>query len=64
MSSHVFFRSLNPFSLILSDLLTYFAVYNVPFMMECCRRTEADKKGEFIFITTFLLFVVMYFCKQ
>lgn len=27
------------------DLLTYFANQNLPFMMECCRRTEADKKG-------------------
>lgn len=27
------------------DLLTYFAQQNVPFLMECCRRTEADKKG-------------------
>jgi UDP-N-acetylglucosamine pyrophosphorylase len=26
-------------------LLTYFAQRNVPFMMECCERTEADKKG-------------------
>eukprot|EP01038_Epipyxis_sp_PR26KG_P010417 gene10417-13993_t len=27
------------------DLLSYFASTNVPFLMECCRRTEADKKG-------------------
>jgi phosphoglucomutase len=27
------------------DLLSYFAAKEVPFMMECCRRTEADKKG-------------------
>ena len=27
------------------DLLSYFAQKNVPFMMECCQRTEADKKG-------------------
>jgi hypothetical protein len=27
------------------DLLTYFAQSGMPFMMECCRRTEADKKG-------------------
>ena len=27
------------------DLLTYFASNNVPFLMECCARTEADKKG-------------------
>jgi len=27
------------------DLLTYFAQQNTPFMMECCERTEADKKG-------------------
>jgi phosphoglucomutase len=27
------------------DLLTYFAESNVPFLMECCQRTEADKKG-------------------
>ena len=27
------------------DLLTYFASQDVPFLMECCRRTEADKKG-------------------
>lgn len=26
-------------------MLTYFAGNNIPFMMECCRRTEADKKG-------------------
>ena len=27
------------------DLLTYFAQTNSPFMMECCERTAADKKG-------------------
>lgn len=27
------------------DLLSYFASNNFPFMMECCQRTEADKKG-------------------
>jgi len=27
------------------DLLTYFATAGLPFLMECCRRTEADKKG-------------------
>ena len=27
------------------DLLAYFASTNMPFMMECCERTEADKKG-------------------
>ncbi|CAE7769639.1 UGP1, partial [Symbiodinium microadriaticum] len=27
------------------DLLTYFAHSDVPFLMECCQRTEADKKG-------------------
>jgi UDP-N-acetylglucosamine pyrophosphorylase len=27
------------------DLLTYFATSGKPFLMECCRRTEADKKG-------------------
>lgn len=27
------------------DLLTYFAQKNSPFMMECCERTAADKKG-------------------
>ena len=26
-------------------LLTYFADSGSPFMMECCERTEADKKG-------------------
>merc|ERR1740138_658438 len=26
-------------------LLTYFAQSNKPFIMECCERTEADKKG-------------------
>jgi UDP-N-acetylglucosamine pyrophosphorylase len=28
-----------------SDLLSYFATRNLPFMMECATRTEADKKG-------------------
>mmetsp|Transcript_10483 Transcript_10483/g.14465 ORF Transcript_10483/g.14465 Transcript_10483/m.14465 type:complete len:1069 (+) Transcript_10483:63-3269(+) len=28
-----------------TDLLAYFASANMPFMMECCTRTEADKKG-------------------
>lgn len=27
------------------DLLSYFAAQGMPFMMECCQRTEADKKG-------------------
>ena len=27
------------------DLLTYFASKDYPFLMECCKRTEADKKG-------------------
>ena len=27
------------------DLLSYFASHNLPFLMECCTRTEADKKG-------------------
>jgi hypothetical protein len=27
------------------DLLTYFAQNELPFLMECCERTEADKKG-------------------
>ena len=27
------------------DLLSYFADQNLPFLMECCTRTEADKKG-------------------
>eukprot|EP01034_Spumella_vulgaris_P043242 gene43242-53675_t len=26
------------------DILTYFASNDFPFLMECCRRTEADKK--------------------
>ena len=30
---------------IFIDLLTYFASTNKPFLMECCYRTEADKKG-------------------
>jgi len=28
-----------------TDLLSYFASKDLPFMMECCKRTEADKKG-------------------
>ena len=28
-----------------TDLLSYFAEKNLPFLMECCSRTEADKKG-------------------
>ena len=28
-----------------TDLLSYFAQKNIPFLMECCSRTEADKKG-------------------
>lgn len=31
--------------MFLLDLLTYFAAKELPFLMECCRRTEADKKG-------------------
>lgn len=27
------------------DLLTYFSTSNAPFLMECCERTENDKKG-------------------
>lgn len=27
------------------DLLAYFAQRDLPFLMECCQRTEADKKG-------------------
>lgn len=27
------------------DLLAYFAGQDIPFLMECCQRTEADKKG-------------------
>lgn len=34
------------------DLLTYFAQQNTPFMMECCQRTEADKKGGHLAIRT------------
>jgi phosphoglucomutase len=34
------------------DLLTYFAQSNMPFMMECCRRTEADKKGGHLALRT------------
>ncbi len=31
--------------IFITDLLTYFASTNTPFLMECCERTEADKKG-------------------
>jgi UDP-N-acetylglucosamine pyrophosphorylase len=41
------------------DLLTYFAGSNAPFLMECCRRTEADKKGERM---TYCIYVYMYIC--
>jgi phosphoglucomutase len=34
------------------DLLTYFASSDVPFLMECCRRTEADKKGGHLALRT------------
>lgn len=34
------------------DLLTYFAQSGMPFMMECCRRTEADKKGGHLALRT------------
>lgn len=34
------------------DLLTYFAQKNMPFMMECCQRTEADKKGGHLALRT------------
>jgi UDP-N-acetylglucosamine pyrophosphorylase len=27
------------------EILSYFANKNIPFMMECCQRTESDKKG-------------------
>ena len=33
-------------------LLTYFAQQDVPFLMECCRRTEADKKGGHLALRT------------
>ena len=35
-----------------SDLLTYFASKDLPFLMECCRRTEADKKGGHLAVRT------------
>lgn len=34
------------------DLLTYFAKTGAPFLMECCRRTEADKKGGHLALRT------------
>eukprot|EP00604_Paraphysomonas_vestita_P003187 CAMPEP_0174821246 /NCGR_PEP_ID=MMETSP1107-20130205/6093_1 /TAXON_ID=36770 /ORGANISM="Paraphysomonas vestita, Strain GFlagA" /LENGTH=1056 /DNA_ID=CAMNT_0016038059 /DNA_START=144 /DNA_END=3314 /DNA_ORIENTATION=- len=34
------------------DLLTYFAQSGMPFIMECCRRTEADKKGGHLALRT------------
>lgn len=34
------------------DLLSYFANSNAPFIMECCRRTEADKKGGHLALRT------------
>ena len=42
----------NPFLYTLLDLLTYFASQDVPFLMECCRRTEADKKGGHLAVRT------------
>lgn len=38
--------------LLCEDLLTYFAQKNMPFMMECCQRTEADKKGGHLALRT------------
>jgi UDP-N-acetylglucosamine pyrophosphorylase len=38
--------------LFYQDLLTYFAERNLPFMMECCSRTEADKKGGHLALRT------------
>jgi UDP-N-acetylglucosamine pyrophosphorylase len=35
-----------------TDLLAYFASTNAPFMMECCTRTEADKKGGHLALRT------------
>lgn len=34
------------------DLLSYFAGNNLPFLMECCERTEADKKGGHLAVRT------------
>jgi len=34
------------------DLLTYFAKNDLPFLMECCQRTEADKKGGHLALRT------------
>jgi UDP-N-acetylglucosamine pyrophosphorylase len=34
------------------DLLSYFADQNLPFLMECCTRTEADKKVCCLFYLT------------
>jgi len=34
------------------DLLSYFAETQLPFLMECCRRTEADKKGGHLALRT------------
>jgi len=34
------------------DLLTYFAQKDLPFLMECCQRTEADKKGGHLALRT------------
>ncbi len=34
------------------ELLTYFAQSAAPFMMECCQRTEADKKGGHLAVRT------------
>ena len=43
-ASELFFHEL--------DLLTYFASKDIPFLMECCRRTEADKKGGHLAVRT------------
>jgi phosphoglucomutase len=34
------------------DLLSYFAQQSLPFLMECCTRTEADKKGGHLALRT------------
>ena len=34
------------------DLLSYFAHKELPFMMECCQRTENDKKGGHLALRT------------
>jgi len=34
------------------DLLTHFAQSDAPFLMECCQRTEADKKGGHLAVRT------------